>query len=67
MGAQSNVVVPNVVIYIEPLAEPKVELRHLRNAPEPPADYVTLITDLFHADATMYLERLLGNSLDRSV
>jgi hypothetical protein len=71
---------PPVVIYNEPLARLKDELRHLANVPEPSADYVTLTADLFHAAATIYdsekergneiygyLDRLLGTSLDRSV
>jgi hypothetical protein len=71
---------PPVVIYNEPLARLKDELRHLANAPEPSADYVALTADLFHAAAAIYdsekergnkiynyLENLLGTSLDRSV
>ena len=71
---------PPVVIYDEPLARLKDELRHFANAPEPSADYVALTARLFHAAATIYdsekergneiygyLERLLGTSLDRSV
>lgn len=71
---------PPVVIYNEPLARLKDELRHLANAPEPSADHVSLTADLFHAAATIYdsekergneiyshLEHLLGTSLNRSV
>jgi len=71
---------PPVVIYNEPLARLKDELRHLANVPEPSADHVSLTADLFHAAATIYdsekergneiysyLERLLGTSLGTSL
>jgi hypothetical protein len=71
---------PPVVIYNEPLAGLKDELRRLAKASEPSADYVARTADLFHAAATIYdsekergnaiyshLERLLGISLNRSV
>ena len=71
---------PPVVIYNEPLARLKHELRHLTDTPEPSADYVSLTGDLFRAAATIYdsekergnkiygyLESLLGSSLDCSV
>jgi hypothetical protein len=71
---------PPVVVYNEPLARLKDELRHLANAPEPSAGCVAPTADLFHAAATIYdsekergneiysyLDRLLGTSLDRSV
>ena len=70
---------PPVVIYNEPLAKLKDELRHLADLPEPSDDYGALTAELFHAAATMYdsekqrgkviythLERLLGTSLDLS-
>ena len=71
---------PPVVIYNESLAKLKHELRNISNSPEPPASHIASTAELFHVAAEIYktedqrgkeiydyLERLVGQPLDRSV
>ena len=71
---------PPVVIYNESLAKLKHELHNIANSPEPPASHIASTAELFQVAAEIhktedqrekeiydYLERLVGQPLDRSV